>query len=325
MDFLKKVLREKKKARWLESLLGLAVLAYLAIFIYKRWQEVDVVSLSLSTPVVLASALILVLFYLVFSNSWRKTLLFVEAKISDFSGIDLHRVFIYALLTRYLPAGNVVTIGSRVGFYKSLGGSGSKGFEAVYHEQIYLTLGAFSLAATSLLFAPAGSLPEIIAKYRLVLIFGFILSVIGLGVTTDFALNIFSRIMPIKSFEQLGISLDLKEKVELLGRFIVVNGLQSTAAYLGVWSVYPDIPKDPASVLLIGSAYPISRFVGQLAAVVPGGIGVREGAFAFLLSSYIPIQALVLGGAVVRLLSVLVELMNAGGIILWNWLHKNNP
>lgn len=325
LNTLKALFDNKTFKRVAQGGLTLIVLVFLAAYIFRRWQEVDVVSLSFNWPLVLASSLSLVVFYLFFSRSWRRTLIFVKADLESFTWLDLHRVFIYAFLTRYLPAGNVVTIGSRVGFYKAMGGSASKGFESVYHEQIYLTLGAFVLTATALAAAPVQALPSVVAAYRWPLVIGLSASVLALGLAMDWVLELVSRVIPISAIENMGAVFQPWQKAELLGRFIIINVVQGAAAYLGVYSIYPDLPKDWTSMLLIGAAYPMSRFIGQVAAIVPGGLGVREGAFAFFLGSFLPVQPLVLGGGIIRLLSVIVELFNAAFLYLLNRYSKPDP
>jgi uncharacterized membrane protein YbhN (UPF0104 family) len=268
-------------------------------------------------PFAIASFLVLLLFYVLFSATWRRNLVIVGADLAGLSWLQLHKVFIYAFLTRYLPAGNVVTIGSRVGLFKSIGGSGSKGFEAVYHEQVYLTLGSFVLTMAALAMAPPETLPALAARYRWLIVIGLGLSVIALGLATDWVLGVVSRFIPISALDHLGVSLSLANKAELLGRFLVINVLQGGAAALAVRAVFPALPSHFSTVALIIAAYPLSRFIGQVAAVVPGGLGIREGAFVFFLGSLLPVQPLLLGGALIRLFSVLIELLNGAGIFLW--------
>ena len=83
-----------------------------------------------------------------------------------------------------------------------------------------------------------------------------------------------------------------------------------------VRSVYPPLGQASGLVYLIVAAYLGGRLTGQLAAPVPGGIGVREGAFAFFVSLYVPVQAAVISGSLFRLASMVMESAIAGGLLL---------
>ena len=58
---------------------------------------------------------------------------------------------------------------------------------------------------------------------------------------------------------------------------------------LGVWLViYSVIPTSPSLILKIGSAFAASYIIGLIVLIAPGGLGVREGIFAVLLSTFFP-------------------------------------
>jgi uncharacterized membrane protein YbhN (UPF0104 family) len=102
-------------------------------------------------------------------------------------------------------------------------------------------------------------------------------------------------------------SLMIRQRVELIGRMCVINLLQGFAASLLLWSIYPGLWDENIMPLWILAAYPVSRFIGQAMLVVPGGLGIREGLYALILSPYIPIQPLLITAGVMRLLSILLE------------------
>ena len=83
--------------------------------------------------------------------------------------------------------------------------------------------------------------------------------------------------------------------MEVFVRYLAINLLQGSATFFFLLSVYQDIPNAWGYALAYIAAYPVGRLVGQIATVAPGGLGVREGVYALLISAYVPVQAAVLG------------------------------
>jgi uncharacterized membrane protein YbhN (UPF0104 family) len=102
--------------------------------------------------------------------------------------------------------------------------------------------------------------------------------------------------------------LRILQRVELLVRFVAVNLAQGAGAYFVLWAIYPQLNAIPGIFLVTAAAYPLGRVAGQLAPLVPGGLGVREGAFIFLMGSLLPVQPLILCAAIFRFESVVIEL-----------------
>ncbi len=308
------------RRRALEILVGLAFMAFIGRYIYARWLEVQAVPLSFAIPWLIGGGVVLFAFYAVFSLTWQRTLDLIEARPEEATPISLHRAFIMALLARYLPAGNVLTVGGRVELLSRLGGSRSLGLESVYYEQLYLVLGTLALGLTAAPYVPLADLPGWIQP-----IWWSLWVVVGAGVlvgalTPDLGLRWVVRILRVDRLAHLGSQLNLLNKVELTGRMLAVNILQGASAFVFLRAVYPDLGSELATSLLVMAGYPLSRLVGQLTAFVPGGLGVREGAFAALLGPFLPVQALLLSAVLLRLASVLIELLLAGAMLTAeNW------
>ena len=95
-----------------------------------------------------------------------------------------------------------------------------------------------------------------------------------------------------------------------------VNLVQGMAMLCMVLAVYPGLPLDPGVMLHIVAAYPIARLVGQAAPFAPGGIGVREAAFAFLVIPWLPLEPILISASLMRLISVLVEIVAASLVVV---------
>lgn len=309
-----------RRRRALEILAGLAFMAFIGRYIYARWLEVQAVPLRFSVPWLVGGGIVLVGFYAAFSLTWQRALDMIEARPEEATPISLHRAFIMALLARYLPAGNVLTVGGRVELLSRLGGSRSLGLESVYYEQLYLVLGTLTLGLAASPYVPIAELPGWIQP-----IWWPVWAVVAVGVLLaalipDLALRWVVRLLRVERLAHLGSQLRPLNKAELTARMLMVNLLQGAAAFVFLRAVYPALGSELSTALLVMAGYPLSRLAGQLAAFVPGGIGVREGAFVFMLGPFMPVQPLLLSAVLLRLGSVLVELVLAGAMLTAeNW------
>jgi len=91
-----------------------------------------------------------------------------------------------------------------------------------------------------------------------------------------------------------------------------------------VLAVYPGNPLDPGVMLHVVAAYPIARLVGQAAPFAPGGIGVREAAFAFLVLPWLPLEPILIGASLMRLISILVEIVAASLVMMFGRRVSND-
>lgn len=303
-----------KRARpWLERVGILLILVFLGRYAYLRWQEVREVELSLSIPHAAAGFGALFLFYLFFSWTWQRILNMNKARPENAPSSAIYRAFFLAFVTRYLPAGNVLTIGGRVEFHHRLGGSRSRVLESVYYEQLYLTVGAFVLGLGAYVTAGGGLLPP--SWWGTLAWFIALVALVGTTIVAagaEKALRVGVRLFGINRLNHLGMQLEPLNKLELVGRFLLINLLQGGSAFLMLWSVYPALDLGFATVLVVVAAYPMSRFVGQMVAVIPGGLGIREGAYTFVLGALMPVQPVLVSAALLRLGSVVLEFVLLG-------------
>lgn len=288
-----------------------AALFLLGRYVYLRWSEVRQVEITLLGAPLLASLACLICFYFGYSQSWQRLLRWMSAEAMKLDRLALYRVFFMSFVSRYLPAGSIIQLSGRVELLKKEGGRRKLGVQSLYYEQLYLIGGAGILAWIALVFHPVGWLPSWLT--------GLGLPSLGLGVllaaamltAPDAALRFAARILPSVSSRMAGVVLPplrLTQRVELLARFLLVNVAQGLGAYFVLWAIYPQVNSMSGIMLVTTAAYPLGRVAGQLAPLVPGGIGVREGAFTFLLGSLLPVQPLIVCAAVFRFISVVMEL-----------------
>lgn len=306
----------KRVLRWAERVVGLAFVGYVGWYIYLRWTEVSGSALRFSWGPFLLSIVALLVFYVLYSMGWQATLRAVQPSVRTFSTLQLHRVFFVAFITRYVPGGKVVTLGSRVELFKRLGGTRTLAVESLFYEQLYLVLGALLLGVVSLTAKPVPGFLTFISGVRGWVGAASILLLVVIFLVADRPLASAPKWLGLGFVTRRWIRVPVSRKVGIFAWFLIVNVAQGLAVYLMLRSVYPQVAFDALWVLVVGAAYLVGRVVGQVVAVVPGGIGIREGAFTFLLSAFLPVQPVLLTAGVFRLISVVIESCLAGGLVL---------
>jgi hypothetical protein len=295
----------------IQGLVVAAALYFLGRYVYLRWREVGQVDITLLVGPLLVSLVLLLAFYFGYSQSWQRLLNWMSEGAVGLNPIVLYRIFFVSFLSRYLPAGSVIQLGGRVELLKREGGRRKLGAQSLYYEQLYLIGGAGILAWLVLMLRPVTWLPSWLTGFSILSV-GAGLVLCGVMLTApDAILRLAGKVLPSVSRRLSGVvltPLGLIQRLELLVRFLAVNLAQGAAAYFVLWSIYPQANSIPGVFLVTAAAYPLGRVAGQLAPLVPGGIGVREGAFAFLLGSLLPVQPLILCAAIFRFTSVLMEL-----------------
>jgi uncharacterized membrane protein YbhN (UPF0104 family) len=230
--------------------------------------------------------------------------------------LDLHRIFFLSFITRYLPAGSVVNIGGRVELFRRLGGRRSKGLQSIYYEQLSLIMGVAVLGLIGFTFYDVDGMPAWLTDHRAMV--ALVLSVAAMATYfgADLIIVRAPSWMRLDRLKAIWKPLSFGRKTALWFQFEIVNLAQGAAVYWMLRSVYPALASRPELTYLVMSGYLIGRLTGQLAAFVPGGIGIREGAFTFLLSPYVPVQAAVVSASLFRLTSMVMEAGIAGSLVV---------
>lgn len=309
--------------RLLETLVALVVIGYLSWLIYQRWVEVRDVKLTFQLAPFLAGALILLLFNMFYSLSWQTTLRLMDGAGDLPAALDLHRIFFLSFITRYLPAGSVVNIGGRVELFKRLGGRRSKGLQSIYYEQLSLIMGVVVLVLIGFHFYTVEGLPPWIGTHRDLAIGVLSLAAMSAYFLADLIIVHAPDWMRLDRIKAIWRPLSLGRKTLLWFQFAVVNLAQGAAVYWMLRAVYPALADQPELAYLVIAGYLAGRLAGQLAAIIPGGIGIREGAFTFLLSPYVPVQAAVVSASLFRLSSMVMEAAIAGILVLLSRLRDS--
>ena len=294
----------------LRQLLGWLLLAaamfYLGRSMFELGYSVESRAVFPAWHALLASWMVSLLWLITMGLGWIWVLRFHTGAKSLPSFGTLARVFMHAFVSRYVPG----KVWSAVVLCEQLRDqvSPSDVLRSYFLQQLHLFASAAVLAAGVLPWVLSG-LPETSAWAPLV-------------VVTAVVAGLVWALLPKTIFDMLG-RLPVREKwrQELVFRgsvrqwsagfalFLLVTALQGLAI-VPLWQNLAEAGQQLSILQMIGvvCAYAASRIIGQVAAVAPAGIGVREGAFVLLTNSLSPEVALV-SALLLRLLATSVELL----------------
>lgn len=196
----------------------------------------------------------------------------------EFSYSHMFKINAINQLAKYIPGGVWQFVG-RAGSYSAKGLSVTAISRAMILENLWLV-------GSSIMFGISNVL-----LYRS----QYLLASIGISLLWSGALILLFRIFSVK--------FSLKKIVYLFFLQVIVW----TFLGLALWSL---IPVEDASLLfLIPGAFSLSWGVGFLAFFAPGGIGIREAVFAFILASSIDPNLALFFAGVNRVIWIIVELL----------------
>ncbi len=277
--------------RWLRPLewaAALAVVVFIVRHIAANWSQVAEHSWRIDwLRLALASACVAVA-YSGFVLLWRRLVRLLGGRISV---VDAHRVWYLGNLGRYVP-GKVLQLAGTAYLARSKGVRPVIAVSASIAGQLFL-LGAGSLLA-------AGTLPGVLARLderfrAIVLVVGLVLAILLLTPVFNHLYRLGLRVLGKEGYYT---RLRLGTRVVLL----VGNGLAWLAFATGFYLFVTATAELPAGLYgrILGICA-VGYVLGWVVVFVPGGLGVREGVYALLLSLYLP-------GAVAAAVAVLSRL-----------------
>ncbi len=289
----------------------LLLAAFVARSVYLRWDELRALQVTLHPAWAIAGTVFTVVFTFMLSLNWQWLLRRLSLAASQLPALGLHRAFLTSFLTRYLPAGALVNIGGKVELLKRQGPSRSVGLESVLYEIVFLMGGGLFLAWVAFLVEPA---PWLLGDWQPV--YPVLMVIVAAGCILCFSvpdrLLLWGRSVIRRETPEISSArLTWGERAVAFVLYTVANLLQGIAVLCLLFAVYPAMVPDPGVMLHVIAAYPIGRLVGQATPFAPGGIGVREAAFTFLVMPWLPVEPVVISATLMRLVSVLVEIAAA--------------
>lgn len=290
----------------------LTIFVFLGRMVWDDWNQVKGASFTFEIFPLLLSTLIFVFSYFVQLWVWYLITLQLGVGISLTETLES---WFYSQLGKYLP-GKVWLLLGRFHFYESKGKSKKMISVALYFETITLLVagGIIFLITFSL---SRGMEPLSFGKHSWWVILFCLIALTSLHPWVlqkglNYFLLKFKRDPILLSISYPGILWIL-----LICIFIWMIG--GISFYLFIASVYP---VSTQYLLFLTGALAISTTLGFLALFAPSGLGVREGALVYLLSSIMPAPVAVIISILTRLWMTVVEIGLIGVVYLVGRFRK---
>lgn len=301
--------------RWLRALewaAALAVIFFLGRHIARNWSQIAAYPWSIDWPRLLLASLCIAVAYSIFVLMWQRILRLLGGLLSIG---DAHRIWYISNLGRYIP-GKVWQLAGSAYMARAKGVSPVLAVSASLASQLFVLAGGLLVAALTL----AGVAERIPADIRLL----GLLAALGLfavlftplfGAAYRTALRTVGR-------SDYYTYIRWRERGLLLGAY----ALAWLGFGAGFYLFLSATAESPA-----GSFWPVvgisaaGYVAGFLVLLVPGGIGVREGVYALLLSLYLPGSLAAAVAVLSRVWLTAVELVVAGFLLIRYGLDDLRP
>ena len=310
----------KKLRRILGSLLALAVLFFLGSLLVRTWGDLSQSGFKFefdSLPLIISLGLLIMARGFAV-EAWRRILISLGEQLDFGFGA---RVWFMSNLTRYIP-GNVWQVATMMVMVVERGVNKTN---ALLSQVIYtaLALAVAGLLGVLFIFARpdlfSALLPGTVATYAPMIVmvsFASFIIVFALPFTQHLIVLVTARVMrreisvPAPTFAR-GL---LPPSFSLA--MWLTNGL---AFYLFVHSITPlPLTYLPAFIAMNAGAY----WIGYVSFLTPSGLGIREGALAWMLASFFPPPVAVALSLVTRLWTTAGELL--GVTLIWAVPHAKS-
>lgn len=292
----------KPDYRKLKPLLWVAVIAFIATYLLKNAREILSYGYQFDWTFIPLSLIFVLLAYLLNIAIWIGIASHYGAHASWLSHA---RIWSVSRLGRYVP-GKIATIYLRVDGYEST--HRSKAGVALYIETAssLISVCIFILAFSALGFVALRPLHlAFIAAALLVLL---LLS------SGPFLRKFFSRFKSLGELSPPKSRADGMLLMKVIGLQTVVMTLHGVSLLLAILA-FTTI--SPSLIVEITVFYYFAGLMGMLALFAPAGIGVREAVLVGLLQTLIPLPAALVSVALIRLLTVIAELLLSGAFVLF--------
>lgn len=283
--------------------LGPLLVALVAVFLgralYGSWDEVRGYEWRFNPPYLLASVILIGLYYLQQWGGWR---LIMRSFGDPLDRAESMHVWYSTILGRYVP-GSVAMVAGRVSLCRKRGLPASTTFASIVYENALILATALLVTAASVPFWP----PFRHGEYALFLaaLAPVCLALLHPAVFGRLANYLLAR----TGRGPLGATLPYGRVLALIPYYLVgwvLLGLGFAALAASVAQV------GPGDLALLVGGYAFAWEVGFLSLVVPSGVGVKEGVLTAISGLAFPIPVAVALAALSRLWQTLAELVAAG-------------
>ncbi len=279
--------------------LALCILAFLIYSLTSRWDDFQSKGIAFNWGFLAICTAWNAAFFMTQGHVWRQCLRFLG---HDLLLTDALYIWSASQVSKYVP-GKVMLFLVRVGLAEKKGVPKVGTMISIYLELILMII---TSGAVALLFAPAAF--DSFKTWHFIL-FGL---VVAAGLATLHP-KVLSRLVNIGlrllKKEKLDFSIPFRQML-LCAAFLVMgwmmHGLSAVAAVKAVGA------QSVASWPVITGFFAFAWLIGFLSFLTPGGLGVREGALAVLLSAFYPQEIAIAISLISRVAWILAEVVMAG-------------
>lgn len=284
-------------------LAALLVAGFLAWGLAGGWSEAASYPWRLDWALLGASVLVLAAFDLAWGLGYVRLLETLGAQHGKRR--RLMSVWARSLLGRYVP-GNVVMFAGRVVLGRGEGVSAQASLGASVYEQVAMLVPAAVGATTFLVASHRSGLSPLFWVVPAVPVLVVLLdpAVLERGV---------QRLLVRMGRTGILVPLARRQVLALLAWFTLTMGLLAVGIALGVRAVAGG---GVGGIAYVALGFLLAWVVSMVAFIFPSGLGVREGAFALVLSRHLPAAAAVSLAAASRLLLTAVELLVVAALVV---------
>ncbi|UCC49049.1 MAG: flippase-like domain-containing protein [Gemmatimonadota bacterium] len=301
--------------RWLRPLewaAALAVIFFLGRHVARNWSQIAAYPWSISWPRLVLASVCIAFAYTIFVLMWRRILRLLGGRLSI---VDAHRIWYISNLGRYVP-GKVWQLAGSAYMARAKDVSPILAVSASLASQLFVLAGGLLVAALTL-GGVAERIPRDIRLLGLLAALGLfaVLFTPLFGATYRAALRALGR-SDYYTYIRWG------ERALLLAAYALA-WLGFGAGFYLFLSATAESPA--ASFWPVVGISAAGYVAGFLVLLVPGGIGVREGVYALLLSLYLPGSVAAAVAVLSRVWLTAVELAVAGFLLLRYGLEDLRP
>lgn len=289
--------------RWAERGVSLLVVGFLAVYLVRNWSRVSAYEWSLDWGRIALASVGQIVVYSGFVVLWRHLLRALGS--GPLTLADAHRIWYIGNLGRYVP-GKVLQIAGTVYLSRSKGVSPVLAVAATVTSQVFILGTGVAVGAVALPHA-AG---EATRLRWIAIVCG---AVFLLVLLTPLFERLYRLALRLSGRVEYHVPVPWKERLALTGGYAALWVVFGASFWLFVDGVTP-VPGS-AWWPLVG-IFAIGYLAGYVAVFVPGGLGVREGVYAALLTLWVPATIAVAVAVLARLWSTVVELLVAGYLVV---------
>lgn len=267
--------------RWLRVTGGAIVFAAFAATLLDNWRQLTALSWDLEVPPLALSAGLLLITYFLGILGWHRI---VTGLGGPCTLEQSARVWLYSNLARYLPGSMWYAVGRAI-LGHDAGVSPATGTVGVVFEIIYLVISHVVVVVAMWPFWASHTLPALpwflpaalIGTALIVVRPGFLARLASFGTGSDSTIRNTKYVVRMPT----GVCLQLRDSLEILTIYVAQALLTGVAFYFLARALAPL----PLSLMPFSAGvFALAWLIGFVSFFAPGGLGVREGVLAYLLS-----------------------------------------